>query len=556
MKKLTYYLLITLMLMMTAACSEEETDKPSEPESDTDPPGISATFPADSAVDVSRSGPFWFLFDESMNQDSVEDSCTFTPEVGTVHYSNYWNGDTLFFAPHDILAGGTNHMITIGAGSKDLAGNRMGADFELFFTTTSQEDTTPPQVLSTDPADGATGVTPMTDIEIVFNEPIQVPSYNWDTQTFFSIIPDYPDDGYIQTEGNRLILGEVQLDQDTEVSINIMDVTDLAGNPLVPLYSFSFRTAADNTRPYLLSASPSNGATGVPNTVDGIELAFSEPMNQDLEPDSVDARVMNAVMTTGMEPAWNSTDSLLAIPLLSSVIGSGTTYWVYFGDAMDKAGNFIDPNPTYYRFTTSGDVDYFPMVEELPWHFTCTEGTPDSWYTIKYIDNYNPGDGTFDLITLDMDFEADTSDVWHMQKTASTLWFISRQEYEDGVYQETWTWNDPLEYMKLPLEDHLGESWNFSTTFSVGGATANISGTVTIGDQMVSMPATGYLEGSSFRNCIEHLLEVDITAGPESMSIVERKWFSPAFGCMKEISEEAGSDTTYCNLMYWGPIMD
>ncbi|MBD3179801.1 MAG: hypothetical protein GF417_09495 [Candidatus Latescibacteria bacterium] len=555
MKRKIIQLMAAVLMITVIGCSEEDKNDSVVPEQDTDPPGISATFPADSATDVTRSGPFWVLFDESMNEQSVEDTCTFIPAVGMVFYDNYWNGDTLFFSPNSILTGGTNHMITIGAGSKDLAGNRMGTDYELFFTTTSEEDTDPPQVVSTSPLDGATGVTPTIDIEITFNEPVQAPSYDWDTQGFFSISPEYPEGGYILTQGNTLILGQVELDQDTEVTVSISDVTDLAGNPLASMYTFSFETAVDNTRPYLVSSNPSNGSTGIPPSINQLELVFSEPMNQNIEPDSVDARIINAVTATNSDPEWDSADSVLTINLNQDVIGTGTTYWVYFMDAMDKAGNYIDPNPTYYRFTTAGTADYFPVEEDLYWYFNCTDSVPNYWEEIKYVDNYNPASGTFDLITLDVDFGVDTSEVWHMQKTPSSLLFLSLRQYEEGNYQETWTWATPLEYMKLPLQDHLGESWSFSTTFEVGGETADISGTVTLGDQFEIMPADPESEfaGGSFHECILHMLEVEMSAGEETMSIEEQKWFAPAFGCFKSISAEVGSDTTQCELLYWGP---
>lgn len=557
MKKRVFHLISILLLITFYACSDDGADSPEAPESDTDPPGISASFPADSAVDVTRSGPFWVLFDEEMDHSSVEDSSTFIPEVGTVSYSNYWSGDTIFFAPNQFLAGGTNYLITVGAGSSDLAGNRMGTDFELFFTTTSEEDTDLPEVISTDPPYGATGVSPDLDIVIVFSEPIQIPSYSWNSQSFFTITPEYPDDGNIYVEGNKLYLADILLAQDTEVTVSITDVTDLAGNPMPSIYTFTFRTLVDNTRPYLLSSVPDNGAGGVSPSISGIELAFSEPMDTGLEPDSIDARIMNAVMATGLEPSWNPADSVLQVPFYSDVIGTGTTYWVYFGNSTtDKAGNIIDPNPTYYSFTTSGSVDYYPIVENLPWHFRCTDSIPDYWYRSMHIDNYNQADGSFDQITLDMGMSVDTSDVWHLRKTGSALMFISLRQYEEGVYQETWTWDTPIEYIRLPMEDHLGESWNFATTFSVGGQTADISGTITLGDHLVTIPASGYLSPGTFLDCVSLLLEVEISAGGETMSIVERKWFAPAFGCIKKISEEAESDTTSCELLYWGPTME
>ena len=90
---------------------------------------------------------------------------------GTVSLSQ---GDTVVrFAPSSSLAFSTSYTATIKGGStgvKDLAGNARTSDKVWPFTTVA--DTSPPLVINTDPAYGASGVPVTKSIRATFNEQV------------------------------------------------------------------------------------------------------------------------------------------------------------------------------------------------------------------------------------------------------------------------------------------------------------------------------------------------------------------------------------------------
>ncbi|MCD6379508.1 Ig-like domain-containing protein, partial [bacterium] len=280
LKRANLYIALFFMIavfVIFAGCSEDETEAPVP---DTTPPTVLASEPVNNDVDVSRSGPFWILFSETMNEESVEDSLSlFTTGSISIGFGTYWHGDSLFVSPYSLLGGGAGYIITVSGSSKDLAGNQLGDDYVVNFTTTSEEDITPPTVISTIPEDDAMDVTPVITIEITFSEPIFIPSFDWYTQTFFTLNPPLSD-GSISIDGPTLFLEDLVFPQNTEVEVTLTtDITDLAGNPMAANYNLSFTTLSDNIRPTLVSATPSNGTTGISPNISQMVFNFSEPMN-------------------------------------------------------------------------------------------------------------------------------------------------------------------------------------------------------------------------------------------------------------------------------------
>jgi hypothetical protein len=544
-KRINLYVVLFFVIagfVIFVGCSEDETEVPVL---DTTAPTVLASEPANSAVDVSRSGPYWVLFSETMNEESVEDSLLFegtgtvSKNVGSylIDYNTYWRGDSLFISPYSFLNGNIDYIITASGSSEDLSGNKLGDNYSITFTTTSDEDTDPPTVLYTIPLDGAEDVTPVITIEITFSESIQIPSWDWDTQTFFTLEPS-PNDGDISVEGPTLLLENLVFPQDTTVEVTLVTrtITDLAGNTLAPSYTFSFDTATDNIRPTLVSATPSNGATGVSPTLSQIVFNFSEPMNPyfDMPPENIDARIEHAVPD---DPTWNAEITSMTVPLVSSYIAPGCTYWVEF-NAMDMAGNPIDPDPTPYQFTTSGTASYFPVADGNTWYFH-KEGTTD--LEISSIQNYNPSSGTFDITFQGYNGSTwETHDVWHMQKTHTEIKMLGHDEYDNGIFEENWTWDSSLTLFKLPIIDHLDETWPLSTTFTVGETTATLSGTITMAAGLTDIIVTGNELEGTFKSCVKHTLSITITAGV-NVILSDQRWLAPGVGCIKEITEDSNS---------------
>ena len=92
-----------------------------------------------------------------------------TAIAGNVSYAA--NSRTALFAPSSpsTLTANTNFTGTIN-GARDLAGNSLAAAYVWRFTTGDTSDSTPPTVLSTNPADGESGLCSNQQVNVTFSE--------------------------------------------------------------------------------------------------------------------------------------------------------------------------------------------------------------------------------------------------------------------------------------------------------------------------------------------------------------------------------------------------
>ena len=499
---------LIFVLSMTG-CSDSDSGG-SGPDPDTTLPAVVATYPAQSAVDVSRTGPFWVVFSEPMDEESVDDNIEIT---GGASFNFYWNdgGDTLFFAASVLLSANTTYGILIGEESEDLASNMIGADYYLSFTTTSESDVTAPTVTSVYPENGAEGVNSGAVLEIVFSEPI-VQFGDWDLQTYILISPK-PEDGYFEFQGNSVLIYHYPFPTETLVSIEITTgIEDLSGNNLAAAYNFSFTTMADNIRPYLESSVPANQSWGVSTGLETMSFTFSEPVfpEFDMPDENVDARI---VQLFASEPEWNEDFSALEISLAGPLL-PGCKYWVYFEDVEDMAGNPISPNPTYYYFTTAGERSYFPIENGYTWYLidediglAAKEPGAGEYDVLRRIENYNPSTGDFDEVFVRWNGQIENKTFLTID--GNTIYHVGREEYDEGILEQTMIWDEPMPYIKLPVPDHAGESWPVSSTITVGEEVVmSLSGTCEIEAGTVTVSAP-FMEGV-FVNCYVHHLYVTV----------------------------------------------
>jgi hypothetical protein len=118
---------------------------------------------------------------------------------------------------------------------------------------------------------------------------------------------------------------------------------------------------------------------------------------------------------------------------------------------------------------------------------------------------------------------------------------LGRDEYNNGIFEENWTWDSPLTLFKLPIINHLNDSWPLLTDFEIEGSSATLSGTVTIDAGLTDIIVTGdELEGT-FKSCVKHTLSITITAGGNVMELSDQRWLAPGVGCIKEITEDSNS---------------
>jgi hypothetical protein len=504
--------MLAMALLLLPGCSEEDGETPPVNGDDT-PPELIASSPFDGETGVSRTGPYWFAFSETMDVESVQDNITASPDFGHDIHANA-AADTFWLTPHAILGEGASHTFTVGPACEDEVGNMMTAAVEIGFTTTAVQDMDPPTVEATYPDDGASGINSGQPVRITFSEPVAYPG-QWDTQMAIMISP-YPIDGYFVREGNDLVVHHVPFPPNTTIEMTVTTfLEDIAGNTLEAPYEFSFTTLDDIERPYLETASPTNGTTGVTKSRSEIILTFSEPMDPEfpMPPDNVDARMILALSD---EPLWNDDMSELTLPLIRG-LQSGCTYWALFEDVTDMAGNPIDPNPTYYSFTTAGTSDWYPVSQGDLWYFIqgmfLTSRAPelDASSDRRVIENYNPVTGEFEEVWYQWN-----NDNWmiyertYLQIVGDTLYHAGREEYIVGVLETAMIWDTPMPFLVLPPQDNLGSTWDVSTGADLGeGITMELAGSVTIDADLtwvISPPSEAI-----FSECVSWVLSVSTT---------------------------------------------
>jgi hypothetical protein len=145
------------------------------PAPDTTAPTVTATLPADGSTNVAINTTVTATFSEAMDPTTITAAGTFTLKLtlapgtavaGTVTYDAATHVAT--FTPTSPLANSTGYTATITTAAKDAAGNALAANKVFAFTTIA--DTTPPTVLSTSPANGATAVPITTTVKVTFSE--------------------------------------------------------------------------------------------------------------------------------------------------------------------------------------------------------------------------------------------------------------------------------------------------------------------------------------------------------------------------------------------------
>ena len=137
-----------------------------------------------------------------------------------------------------------------------------------------------------------------------------------------------------------------------------------------------------------------------------------------------------------------------------------------------------------------------------------------------------------------------------MRITSTQVLHLGRDDYQDGSYEDTWTWDDPLLYLKLPIQNHMGEIWDFSTTFTVGTESATLDGRIVIALNDTSI--TNEELWGTFKDCISHNMQITIDAGgPHEMSMTDRSWYAPGVGCIMEVDVDSESGIDSMTVTNW-----
>ena len=229
-------------------------DFPGNSAADVTPPEMVSRTPLPNAVNVPVGIAVAIKFSENI---SVENA-TWISNDESVLADPWTRGDKLTMSPNHTLTPGSDNMVTL-SGVQDLSGNMM-PNIQWSFTITTAVDNTPPQLVSSVPANLATHVGVNTNLSLTFSEPLH-PDTRWVTITPYLdifLLGDLDDDGRTLVVESG---GWLKDNQQYTVWLEPSYFRDLSGNTLKQATSITFTTGG-----LLASGSIAGRLTGDPGT--------------------------------------------------------------------------------------------------------------------------------------------------------------------------------------------------------------------------------------------------------------------------------------------------
>lgn len=324
----------------------------------TPPPMVVSTVPLNAATGVPVGQVLSATFNEAMNCQAfpatgftVVSAPGATPVPGTIGCT----GDVATFTPATDLDYNTVYTATISAGVEDLAGQPLGSNYVWSFRTLPAP--TPPTVISTVPANGATAVPINQALSASFSVAMTPSTINTTTFTLKQTTNGTSVTGtvtYVAAGSVATFTPGANLLPTTEYTATITTgAEDLAGTALASDYVWTFTTAAlpIAVPPTVISTIPADLATNVPVN-QTVSATFSEPM----DPATISSATFTltgpgATPVTGLVAYSAISDTLTFTPTTNLAHSTTFTATITTG-AKDLAGTAL-ANNYVWTFTTS-----------------------------------------------------------------------------------------------------------------------------------------------------------------------------------------------------------
>ncbi len=333
---------------------------------DNTPPTVILTVPVNLATGVAINTKPTATFSEAMDPLTITPA-TFTIMQGTLSVSGSvtYVGTVATFKPLTNFAANTTYTATITTGAEDVAGNSMVSNYVWTFSTGTGSDEIPPTVISTVPANLATGVAINAKPTATFSEAMDPMTI---TPSTFTV-----------KQGNLFISGSVTyiglvatFTPTTNFIANTVytatittGVEDLAGNAMETNYVWTFTTGTspDIIPPTVISTVPVNLATGVELNIKP-SATFSEAM------DPLTINSLTYTLKTGATFVAGSVSyvGVVAVYTPATILLANTTYTATITTGVkDLAGNAMVSN-YIWTFTTGTIIDIIPptVISTIP----------------------------------------------------------------------------------------------------------------------------------------------------------------------------------------------
>jgi hypothetical protein len=337
-------------------------------------PVVTSTIPLGGAVNVALNQKLTATFSQSMNAATITAPGTFTLAIagaggaatpGTVTYLAATNVAT--FAPTANLMPSTAYTAAITTSAKNTGGNNLASNYVWSFTTGKTIDLTPPTVVMTIPASGATSIPTNEKIAANFSKlmdpaTIVAPGTFTVTGPGGGAVP-----GAVNYAGSTAtFVPTVNLAPSARFTATISNVAkDLSGNALVAgavPNPWTFTTAAgpDTTAPTITLTSPANADVNVLLNA-AVNATFSEAM----DPVGITAPGTFTLAVSGVGGAavagnvtYNSQSQIATFVPTTNLTASTQYTATITNSAKDLAGNGLatgtKPNP--WTFTTGASI--------------------------------------------------------------------------------------------------------------------------------------------------------------------------------------------------------
>jgi hypothetical protein len=329
-------------------------------------PAVSSTTPSEGETQVSTDSALVVTFTEAMDPLTIT-TFTLTLLTGTEPVEGTVNllGSTATFVPTDALLDDTVYVATVEQSVRDLAGNDLTADYVWSFTTAAFVDDIAPQVSFATPVPDSTDAMVNTVITATFTEVMTASGFG--TTTFIVLEGITPVAGSVTYVGSTATFTPASdLGEQTEFTARIeSDVTDLAGNPMVEDFVWSFSTAdsPDIIAPEVTSTTPRNGASEVVSNT-AVSVRFTEEMRADTLT-TISFTVRDGETTVAGTVEYTGVTAVFA-PL--APLDDQTTYTATVATvATDLAGNALEA-PYIWSFTigTTPDTSAPRVIATVP----------------------------------------------------------------------------------------------------------------------------------------------------------------------------------------------
>ena len=280
-----------------------------EPPDDETAPTIQSTTPNSSATGTGIDDDITIVFDESIDSATVSASTvTFVDSIGATVSAVYsTNGGTITINPIASLSNLETYTVTVTTGIQDTSGNALASPHTFSFTTAASADTTPPTVQSTTPSNSGIDVAINSAVTIVFDESMDANTISASTITMTNSSGTPISSTISLIDATVTLTPDEDLDNNEAYTVSVTtSATDLAGNNLQSLYTFSFVTIAT-----VFSTTPSMNSL----YFDGNNYLSKTPSAGD--------------QTTWTWSSWVKRTALGEAPIFS--VGTNAQFSLYFG---------------------------------------------------------------------------------------------------------------------------------------------------------------------------------------------------------------------------------